>query len=198
MCDCKKSYGWMQSHSSCWADTILMSLLIPSLNKHYFIKFLKKLNLNLDDFFPCNQIITNCEKEYLIRKIWGKTVRIDKPSITHDRLGEILHMIHKNNKIINDYNLRNFKPKGNMFCILSENKIALDKINNFILQTVILSRKSHVVCIIRCDDNKWYYYDNERAKSKKKLKLFKLKFYENFLFFNSDAILYYYLYTKQK
>jgi len=198
MCDCNNSFGWFQSHSSCWADTILMTLLIPSLNKYYFTKMLKKINLDLDDFYPCKQNITNCEKEYLIRKIWGKEFTINKPSITHDRLLEVLKMINNKNEIINGFwSLETYTPKGNMFCIVTDRNKGLDEIKNYILLSVILAKKKHVVCNIKCDNNKWYYYDNERSKENKKLKLIKIKSTNNILEFKKEALLYYFFYTRK-
>ena len=198
MCDCEESFGWTQSHSSCWADTIFMTLLIPSLSRFYFLKLLKKLHLHINDFYPCKQEITNCEKEYLIRKIWGREYGINTPSVTSMRFKEILLLINKNNVMIPDHQLYNFKPKGNMFCVFSDTKdYAFDKLADFVLVSLILSGYEHVVCVIRCDNNKWYYFDNERAKRNKKLLLTKFKCKNNVFSFDVEALKYYYFYVKK-
>lgn len=197
MCDCKNSYGWAQSHSTCWADTIFMSLLIPPFTRHYFIKFLKKRKLFLPDFFPCKQEISHYEKEYLIKKIWGKNYSISEGSVTYYRIKEILNYINNNNIIIDIYFFKHYKPKGNMFCLASEKIIYMPiEIKKFTIQSVFLFLKEHVTCIIRCEDNKWYFFDNERAAKNKKLKLLKIKIQNKCFVIKNKALFYVYLYAK--
>jgi len=190
MCDCKKSYGWAQSYSSCWADTILMSLLIPPITKHYFIRFLKKRNLHLVDFFPCTQFISHYEKEYLIKKIWNKSVSIREGNYTYCRLEELLKYININNIMIERYFLEYYKPLGNMFCITSKYVTVMPvTIKNFTIQSILLFLNKHVTSIIRCEDDNFYYFDNERAAIKKKLKLMKIKIKDNSFTLDQKALL---------
>lgn len=198
MCDCKNSYGWTQSHATCWADSIFMSLLIPPLTRYYFIKYLKKKKLFVHDFFPCKQHISHYEKDYLIKKIWGREFSILKGSATYYRIEEILRYINVNNIIIEHYFLKHYKPVGNMFCLTSEFISYMPiEIKKFVIQSIILFLKKHVTCIIRCDDNKWYFFDNERAVRKKKLKLLRIRTKNDEFIIKNKALLYIYLYAKK-
>lgn len=197
MCDCKNSYGWMQSYATCWADSILMSLLIPPLTRYYFIKYLNKKKLFIYDFFPCAQYITHYEKDYLIKKIWGREFSILQGSETYYRIEEVLKYININNVMVENYFLKVFKPMGNMFCITSEIISPMPiTLKNFTIQSIILFLKKHVTCIVKCDDQNWYFFDNERSIKRKKLKLVKIKINDNTIIIKNKALMYVYLYAK--